>query len=172
MEGNQYALLEGGPEPTGGRTQVNREPVEQMTIRAEGTTEDHVWANTHRRHTLNGTDFEIFEYKAAAGTRSYPTAWTIRYTGGPVLAGAVASIFEEQGVRLRWDRPMEERGAASDIHEVVVLMAAQGGYDAMKAAYRAARKVRGRVEVEPSLDDEDDDGGPGSEQSAPQPHSD
>jgi hypothetical protein len=74
------------------------------------------------------------------------------YGEHPAPSSALAQFLEEQGVRVEWRRPEEDRSLGGDVNEVVVQMVATGGVVAIAAGVKKFRDMfrhaRYRVEVE------------------------
>jgi hypothetical protein len=77
--------------------------------------------------------------------------------------------LEQEGVRVTWTPPQEQRGLGADVTDVVLSIAAAGAYDAIKAAVAKMRAWMPRAEIVIE-DDEDDDAGEGPQPvAAPSP---
>jgi hypothetical protein len=75
---------------------------------------------------------------------------SIEFIGPAVRAGALVECLEEEGVKVRWTAPEEERGVGRMAEEVAVAIVAAGGYDAIKLGVRKFRERfgTGRVKIE------------------------
>ena len=83
---------------------------------------------------------------------------TITYYGDAARVGALVQMLEQQGVRVEWSPPREERGLASDINEVVVNLVSTGSALAIAAAVKQFRQRFPRHKIE--VEGEKEGGGP------------
>jgi hypothetical protein len=74
------------------------------------------------------------------------------YCEHPAPSSALVQFLEEQGVRVEWTRPEEDRSLGGDVNEVVVQIVATGGVVAIAAGVKKFRDMfrhaRYGVEVE------------------------
>jgi len=82
---------------------------------------------------------------------------TIKYQGNTARVGALAHMFEQQGVRVGWTPPREQRGLGADVNEVIVNLVSTGSVVAITAAGKRFRErfPHHKVDVE---GEEHDDG--------------
>jgi len=91
---------------------------------------------------------------------------TIRYRGSAARAGALVQALEQEGVRVDWTPPREERGFGADATAVVLGIVASGGYDAIKAVVMKMRERMPRAGIVIENDPGDDAAEPLSEPAA------
>jgi hypothetical protein len=82
---------------------------------------------------------------------------TITYHGSAARAGALVQMLEQEGVRVEWSPPREERGLGADVNEVAVYLVSTGTLAGIVAAVRKFRKWAPRCKVK--VEGEPDDGG-------------
>jgi hypothetical protein len=82
--------------------------------------------------------------------------YSIRYEGGPARVGALAQELREAGVEVEYEPPTEERGAGQIAQDVVIGIAANGAYEAIKTAIARFREHHPHSIVELEEDDGDD----------------
>ena len=83
------------------------------------------------------------------------TTRSVRFTGGPAMAGLVAKAFRDEGVEVRYEPPTEARGLETMGEAVAVHYFVKGSDAAIKLAIARLREGfgdRGKVE---EIDDED-----------------
>jgi hypothetical protein len=66
--------------------------------------------------------------------------------------------LEQEGVRVTWTPPREQRGLGADLTDVVLSIAASGAYDAIKAAVAKMRTWMPHAEIVIEEDQDDDAG--------------
>ncbi len=71
-------------------------------------------------------------------------ARTVRYTGNPALAGAVAASLREEGVEVRYDPPIEARGREQMAEAVAVYYFLKGSDAAIRLALWKFRERFGK----------------------------
>jgi len=70
----------------------------------------------------------------------------------------LVQMLEHEGVTVKWERPLEQRGVGEMAQEVIVQMVATGGFTAIAAAVAKFRKhVLGRAEATVENDERDND---------------
>jgi len=85
---------------------------------------------------------------------------SVRYTGSPALASAVAQTLAESGIEVSWTPPLEQRGLEWLPEGVTVYYLCKGGDTALAAALDLVRERlgrRGTVEVDEETPDEGPD---------------
>jgi hypothetical protein len=82
---------------------------------------------------------------------------TITCRGSAARAGGLVQMLEQEGVRVEWSPPREERSLGADVNEVVVYLVSTGTLAGITAAVRRFRKWAPRCKVE--VEGEPDDGG-------------
>lgn len=66
---------------------------------------------------------------------------TITWQGPAARAGGLVELLEQQGVRVEWEPPIENRNLAStDFNDVVVYLICYGSLSAIKAVVKDARQ--------------------------------
>ena len=87
------------------------------------------------------------------------TTRRVTYRGNPAFASILVQMLEEEGVTVEWERPGEQRGGIGERgQDVVVIMLAAGGYDAIKAAVDKFRNyMHDRAEATIEDDEQDND---------------
>jgi hypothetical protein len=77
------------------------------------------------------------------------TTRRVTYRGDPAGASMLAQMLEQEGVKVKWERPREQRGGIGEMaQEVVVQMVATGGVAAIATAIAKFRKhMHDRAEV-------------------------
>ena len=65
---------------------------------------------------------------------------TITYEGDPARAGALVQMLEQQGVKVEWEPPQEERSLGTDVGAVALSLVASGLYDAIKTGVTRLRE--------------------------------
>lgn len=77
---------------------------------------------------------------------------TVTYRGPAPFASALAQVLREEGIEVRYERPIEERGVREIAETVIVSLACSGAYDVIKAGVLRFRSSRfggvARVEIE------------------------
>jgi hypothetical protein len=76
------------------------------------------------------------------------TTRRVTYRGNPAFASMLVQMFEQDSVRVKWERPLERRGMGEMTQEVIVQMVATGGGTAIAATVAKFRKnMNGRAEA-------------------------
>jgi hypothetical protein len=71
----------------------------------------------------------------------------------------LVQMLEQEGIKVRWERPLERRDMGEIAQEVAVQMVATGDVTAIAAAVAKFRKhIRGRAEATVENDEMDDEG--------------
>jgi hypothetical protein len=89
---------------------------------------------------------------------------TITYHGSAARAGALVQMLEQEGVRVVWSPPREERSLGADVNAVVVTLVSTGTIAGITAAVARFRKWAPRAKVELEGEQPDDGGFLASEQ--------
>jgi hypothetical protein len=80
---------------------------------------------------------------------------TVKYTGGPMGASALAQMLRAEGVTVDYEAPMERRSAETMVEYVVLYYFCKGGDAAIAAALAKFRQSRfgGTSTAEPTDND-------------------
>ena len=91
-------------------------------------------------------------------TESTHTTRRVTYRGHPSGAPMLAEMLKREGVKVKWERPREQRGGIGEMaQEVVVQMVATGGVAAIATAIAKFRKLIHDRGEEATVEDEHDD---------------
>jgi len=68
------------------------------------------------------------------------TTRRVTYRGDPAFASMLVQMLEQEGAKVKWERPHEQRGIEEMAQEVIVQMVAVGSLTAIKVALDKFRK--------------------------------